>query len=184
MLQEQMTIYDWLGGSPDTASGKTCQEPCPPASRKERTSKPSSRSSSVSQSRMLPMFLYLRKDGRSQEYSWGTPGALHGESTIVNSGVFRSVDAASVSLSIMTDILPPEYYLDLNLGEMPRTPNPTKLSEILEEDADRKYRLSSKACAGILKRAKKRGKELPEILKKALENQIEDEDREELHSEN
>lgn len=53
--------------------------------------------------------------------------------------------------------------------------NPTKLSDILEETADEKYRLSSRACAGILNRANKRGKELPEILKRALENQITDE---------
>ena len=58
---------------------------------------------------------------------------------------------------------------------------PTKLSDILEEDADPKYSLSSKACAGILNRAQRRGKELPEILKKALENQIKDEDNDGLH---
>ena len=67
---------------------------------------------------------------------------------------------------------------------MPKMSNLTKLSDILEENADEKYRLSSRACAGILNRANKRGKELPEILKQALENQIENENREELHPEN
>ena len=45
------------------------------------------------------------------------------------------------------------------------------LSAILQPDADPKYNLSAKACQGILNRAEKRGKELPEILKKALEKQ-------------
>ncbi len=36
-----------------------------------------------------------------------------------------------------------------------------------------KYFLSPKACEGILRRANKRGKKLPEILQKALEQQIE-----------
>ena len=34
-----------------------------------------------------------------------------------------------------------------------------------------KYYLSPKACQGILLRASVRGKELPEVLKKALERQ-------------
>ncbi len=34
-----------------------------------------------------------------------------------------------------------------------------------------KYYLSPKACQGILRRASARGKELPAILKKALERQ-------------
>ena len=49
----------------------------------------------------------------------------------------------------------------------------TKLSDILEENPDPKYNLSAKACQGILNRANKRGKELLEILRKALENQVE-----------
>lgn len=55
-------------------------------------------------------------------------------------------------------------------------PNPTLLSDILEEDADPKYNLSSKACKGILNRASKRGKRLPEVLEEALKNQIDDEE--------
>lgn len=38
----------------------------------------------------------------------------------------------------------------------------------LEETPHRKYYLSVKACLGILRRAEKRGKELPEILRQAL----------------
>ena len=43
------------------------------------------------------------------------------------------------------------------------------LSAILEETAPERYCLSPKACAGILRRAERRGKELPPLLRMALE---------------
>lgn len=51
------------------------------------------------------------------------------------------------------------------------TPVPSCLSEILQTGVDAKYYLSSKACIGILRRAAVRGKELPEVLRLALERQ-------------
>lgn len=45
------------------------------------------------------------------------------------------------------------------------------LSQILQAGVPEKYYLSPKACLGILHRASVRGKELPELLKKALERQ-------------
>ncbi len=45
------------------------------------------------------------------------------------------------------------------------------LSQILEENAPEKYSLSPKACAGILRRAERRGKDLPPLLKAALMRQ-------------
>ena len=45
------------------------------------------------------------------------------------------------------------------------------LSSILMDSVPEKYSLSPKACQGILRRAEKRGKELPEVLKVALERQ-------------
>ncbi len=42
------------------------------------------------------------------------------------------------------------------------------LSDVLELDVSEKYYLSPKACVGILRRAEKRGKELPEMLRLAL----------------
>ena len=59
----------------------------------------------------------------------------------------------------------------LNTGESPRDVRESFLSQILEEHPPRKYYLSRKACLGILRRSAERGKELPEILKKALEIQ-------------
>jgi hypothetical protein len=46
------------------------------------------------------------------------------------------------------------------------------LSQILETNTPDKYCLSAKACAGILRRAEKRGKELPQMLKEALEEVV------------
>ena len=72
--------------------------------------------------------------------------------------------------------------MTLNIGEKPREENPTHLSEILQDKTNEKYNLSEKACIGILRRAEKRGKALPPILKEALENQISD--SKELYSQN
>lgn len=58
--------------------------------------------------------------------------------------------------------------MTLNSGEKPRKPIPSRLSQILERNPDPKYDLSAKACTGILNRAARRGKELPEELKYAL----------------
>jgi hypothetical protein len=45
------------------------------------------------------------------------------------------------------------------------------LSRILLAAVPEKYYLSQKACQGILRRASARGKELPPMLKDALEKQ-------------
>lgn len=45
----------------------------------------------------------------------------------------------------------------------------TSLRSVLESDVPRTYWLSAKACAGILRRAANRGKDLPPLLKAALE---------------
>ena len=44
------------------------------------------------------------------------------------------------------------------------------LSHVLEamQDVPQRFYLSQKACAGILRRAEKRGKDLPELLSQAL----------------
>ena len=61
----------------------------------------------------------------------------------------------------------------LNIGECPSVVVESFLSRILQplEDVQEKYYLSPRACAGILRRAKERGKELPEELRMALELQ-------------
>ena len=59
----------------------------------------------------------------------------------------------------------------LNFGELPNAAVESRLSWILEDHPLPKYYLSRKSCQGILNRAKRRGKILPEPLRKALEYQ-------------
>lgn len=53
----------------------------------------------------------------------------------------------------------------LNIGESPNVENVSHLSWILEGNAPQKYYLSARACQGILTRASRRGKPLPDILR-------------------
>ena len=80
-------------------------------------------------------------DGQNQTYFWVTDGAWLTEFSMLNTGVSPSEEQGST------------------------------LSQILLAEVPEKYYLSPKACLGILRRASVRGKELPEVLKKALERQ-------------
>ena len=63
-----------------------------------------------------------------------------------------------------------------NTGESPNVAVESRLSQILEERPHTKYSLTPKACMGILRRAEKRGKDLPDALKTALINQAREQD--------
>ena len=108
----------------------------------ERTSGRSSRRRSGSQNRTLPTFHYLPKGGGR----WLTPG-------------------------METDGPLPTAFSTHSFGECPSVVVESRLSQISEDTPPSKYFLSAKACAGILRRAKRRGKELPPELKSALEMQ-------------
>lgn len=56
----------------------------------------------------------------------------------------------------------------LNTGESPNVAVESRLSQILEATPHGKYCLSTKACQGILRRAERRGKDLPPVLKAVL----------------
>ena len=103
----------------------------------------SSSKSSSKSNSRTPRCLRLTENGLTQTLSWQTDSALLTE------------------------------FLTLNTGESPKDVRESTLSQILEEDAPPKYFLSRKACIGILRRADRRGKQLPEMLKEALEQQIE-----------
>ena len=64
-------------------------------------------------------------------------------------------------------------FLMLNIGECPSVGVESTLSQILEVNVPEKYYLSKKACEGIIQRAQRRGKQLPPMLKAALEQMIE-----------
>ena len=176
-VEGQMSLEDL---DPDTWFGKMSQARSVPASQKEQTSKSSSRKSSKSSKQTLLMCLCLKTaDGPMPESSteWETmdnPFPWLGEFTMHNSTAFHNAEKGLLCLPTSTDSPLAKFYLTLNIGEKPRVPNPTHLSEILEPNADPKYNLSAKACRGILTRAERRGKQLPPILKEALENQIDE----------
>jgi hypothetical protein len=55
-----------------------------------------------------------------------------------------------------------------NISEWPNDAAVCSLLQILETDMPQKYFLSPTACAGILRRAAKRGKDLPPLLAHVL----------------
>lgn len=108
-----------------------------------QTSKRCLKNSHLSRRESAYMFLSLRSaDGLTPERSWETVSVSRG--------------ACSTR----------------NTGECPNVARESTLSQILQADAPEKYYLSAKAAAGILNRAKKRGKELPTMLREALEEVI------------
>lgn len=163
-VAEQMMLSDL-----DGVSMKMFPEPCPQT--RGRTGDASSKRQPKS-SRKMPLYLDLRKvDGHTQEVSSWNTGLWLGASQMHSIGELHKDGRELLYLPTSTDSLPSRYCLTLNIGEYPRESRPTHLSEILEEETDSKYNLSQRACQGILNRANKRGKELPEILRKALETQ-------------
>ena len=115
--------------------------PAPSPQTAVKTSRQSSKRSSALQSRK-PRCLCLKKvDGPMPTATWETDGALLTEFSMLNS------------------------------GEFPNEENASTLSQILQVGVPSTYFLSPKACLGILRRASARGKELPEVLRIALEQQ-------------
>ena len=128
--------------TPVTSSGKMFPEHS--QATRDTTSMPSFRNS-----RKLPTPTYMSLDLRAKarqtdligdtlEASWETGIPSHGE------------------------------LLMLNTGEYPSAVVESTLSQILQENVPEKYCLSARACQGILNRAERRGKKLPEMLEAAL----------------
>jgi hypothetical protein len=64
----------------------------------------------------------------------------------------------------------PTAFLTLNTSEFPSDDAVCSLSDVLETgEVPQRFYLSPRACAGILRRAEKRGKKLPARLRLALE---------------
>ena len=111
----------------------------PSPATKEKISEPSSGRLSRSSSREPLCLRFQKADGPMQTAGWVMDGALAGELSMLNTGEFPS-DAVECTLS-----------------------------SILEDSVPEKYFLSARACEGILRRAERRGKELPPMLREALE---------------
>ena len=112
------------------------------AATKARTSVTFSKSSQKS-ARGGVQFLDLREgSGILPERSWATVTASRGDSSTRNT------------------------------GECPSVARESTLWQILQANALEKYYLSAKACEGISRRAEKRGKKLPLMLREALEEAV------------
>lgn len=85
----------------------------------------------------------------------------------------RGADGAKPEQSSETDGLWLGDSLTLNIGEFPNAERESLLSWILEDNVPQKYYLSARACQGILTRASRRGKPLPDILRQAILDVIE-----------
>lgn len=162
-IEGQMTIFDFL----DTPSSKMSPEHSQAMAGK--ISDVCLKSSAKSKTKM-PLFLDLRggQSGQIADASWEKGIPWLGESIMLNIMGYHSEEEDYVFSLISKETQQEEWFL--NCGEKPLIPNPTKLSQILE-DAEEKYRMSATACKGILSRAERRGKILPPLLKTALEMQ-------------
>lgn len=110
------------------------------SSNKGETSRPCSRKRFASSNRKPPVLKCLQKAGLpgAATATWTDDGAWLGE------------------------------YTTRNTGECPSAVVESRLSQILEATPHTKYCLSARACQGILNRAARRGKDLPETLKQVL----------------
>lgn len=150
-MVEQMSLF-----SLDSCYGKTYQGHYPAHQEtKGQISKPSSQSVLESKKRMPLMCLSLKAVGQMPEFSWEEDGALLGKYQTYNIS-----DAPKDGKDWLFCATSMEWL-----------PQKSCLSSILLE-ADPKYRLSVKACQGILNRASRRGKALPGILETALKQMI------------
>jgi len=113
------------------------------AATKGKTSESSSKRSSKSSNREPRCLRLIKGDGLMPTYTWERDGHWHTE------------------------------LLTRNTGESPNVAVESTLSQILVDNAPEKYYLSPKACEGILRRAERRGKQLPDMLKTALVQQME-----------
>lgn len=108
---------------------------------------------------------------RAKAKSSSTPYPIWVEGEYITEPPIRPSDGA---------IRPAGHYIDkggypganVYIGEYPSVENESTLSEILEDNVPEKYYLSPKACLGILRRAKNKGRKLPDNLRIALEQKV------------
>lgn len=80
----------------------------------------------------------------------------------------RGADGTKLEQSPETDGLWHGDSWTVNISESPNAERESLLSWILEDNVPQKYYLSARACQGILTRASRRGKPLPDIFRQAL----------------
>ena len=163
-MENQVSMFDL-----DTSCGRTSPEPSPVT--KAKTSASSLKKSQKSKTKM-PLFLDLR-NGKRQDASWAKGIPLLGGYWMPNGGECHSEEDVLPSWQTSTDTRHSKSCsMQLNTTESPNQVVQSHLSQILETSPNPKYNLSAKACQGILNRASRRGKQLPTMLREALEQMI------------
>lgn len=109
---------------------------------------------------------------RTSEQSWKNLPAWSNQ-TLLFLDLRGGADGAKQEQSPETDGLWRGDSWTVNISEWPSAESVSLLSSTLEVNAPEKYYLSARACQGILTRASRRGKKLPDLLQTALLEMIE-----------
>ena len=109
---------------------------------------------------------------RTSERSWKNLPAWSNQ-TLLFLDLRGGADGAKPEQSPETDGLWRGDSWTVNISEWPSAESVSLLSSTLEVNAPEKYYLSARACQGILTRASRRGKKLPDLLQTALLEMIE-----------
>lgn len=88
------------------------------------------------------------------------------------SGLFTHAIRIIREMRLATNGKYPTFIIWENVPGAFSSNNESTLSEILEDNVPEKYYLSPKACLGILRRAKNKGRKLPDNLRIALEQKV------------
>ena len=124
----------------DTSFGKMCPAPSPVENPRAKTSGASwKKSSKLKYAAYQSLDLTPGAGNLLGEFFWETLSPWRGDASMLNTGV------------------------------SPREEKESSLSQILEAAPQKKYYLSKTACLGILRRARERGKQLPEVQKRRLQ---------------
>ena len=160
----------------DLASPATRMSPEPSPVPTERTSELSLKSLLGSKTRQPLCLMFPKADGHTPMNGAVKIGAWRGEFLTRSTGaapsetekagmlfkwVRRTAGNESTLCATSTDTPPEKFCLDKAI-----------LTDVIDPEADPKYTLSAKACLGIVRRAGRRGKLLPEVLAVALWQRI------------
>lgn len=111
-----------------------------------------------------------RKTTPSAASSEGSSGAMKPLKLKAGSGIKQAFSVAKPSEWVIESSTPNTLAWLRGVGEFFSLPCLVNLSSVLESGpVHQRYFLSAKACSGILRRAERRGKELPEQLRLALQ---------------
>ena len=115
---------------------------------------------------------FLKRCAPASSYGKMSRGCFPPQGAPISSSSFAKLQKAGIAV--------PGEFLTLNMSEWTASLAPSlkeegvcSLSDVLEPTGNcpQKYFLSPRACSGILRRAESRGKDLPPMLKEALERQ-------------